>query len=45
MDYEAMGRFAYEYSQSIFNWETIAGEMKKLYVSVLYGANVENCKA
>jgi len=35
MDYEAMGRFAYEYSQRSFNWEPIAKEIKKLYESVL----------
>jgi len=36
MDYEAMGRFACEYSQRSFNWEPIAKEIKKLYESVLY---------
>ncbi|HUL38165.1 MAG TPA: glycosyltransferase family 4 protein [Thermodesulfobacteriota bacterium] len=35
MDYEAMGRFAYEYSQKSFNWEPIAREIKKLYTTVL----------
>lgn len=34
-DYEAMGKFAYEYSQKSFNWEAIAKKIKSLYASVL----------
>jgi glycosyltransferase involved in cell wall biosynthesis len=39
MDHEAMGRYAYEYSQNAFNWETIAEELKKFYMSVLCAAS------
>lgn len=44
MDHEAMGRFAYEYSQNTFNWETIAEELKRFYMSILCAASARNCE-
>lgn len=34
MDYESMGKYAYEYSNRRFNWGFIAGEIIKLYETI-----------
>jgi glycosyltransferase involved in cell wall biosynthesis len=34
MDFETMGRYAYEYSKKKFDWELIAHKIKELYTSI-----------